>query len=139
MAFYETNNCNHLGGDISLFKIFFLCHFGSPLFGFFWFVPGFVEGDEIVYRFYSMWVSVTESEAAAFESFEKRFPASSLLHKNTPDLQWPAGQPITRLEGQDGKGAAKVREVMSAVLGGRTTEPLSANALVTQQPVDAAS
>jgi len=35
---------------LSLFKIFFLCQFCSPLVGFFWLVPGFVEGDYIVKR-----------------------------------------------------------------------------------------
>jgi len=40
--------------------------FGSPLFGFFWFVPGFVEVDEVVYRLLRVWVHVTEFEPAAF-------------------------------------------------------------------------
>jgi hypothetical protein len=38
-------NWSHLGGDISLFKIFNLFQFRLPLVGFFWFVPGFVEVD----------------------------------------------------------------------------------------------
>ena len=52
---------------MSLFKIFNLFQFFSPLVGFFWFVPGFVEVDQIIQRLLRVRVSVTEFEAAAFE------------------------------------------------------------------------
>jgi hypothetical protein len=41
--------------------------------GLFWFVPGFVEVDEVVPRFYRVWMGVTEFETAAFEGFEKKW------------------------------------------------------------------
>ena len=56
-----------------------MCPFGSPLFGFFWFVPGFVEANEVVKRILRMGVSVTELEAAAFEDFEKEWFCFSLI------------------------------------------------------------
>jgi len=35
----------------------------SPLFGFFWLVPGFVEGDEMVPCLDGVWMNITEFEA----------------------------------------------------------------------------
>ena len=57
----------------SLFKIFHLCKFCSPLFSFFWFVPGFVEVDQVVKRLLSVWVSVTKFETAAFECLNQEW------------------------------------------------------------------
>jgi hypothetical protein len=45
MTLNKSKKLVYIGGDILLFIIFNLCKFCSPLFGFFWFVPGFVEGD----------------------------------------------------------------------------------------------
>ena len=45
---------------------FLLCHFYSPLVGFFWFVPGIIEFDEGVPRLWRAWVSGTEFEVGAF-------------------------------------------------------------------------
>jgi hypothetical protein len=37
--------------EILLFSHFCLRQFFSPLFGFFWFIPGFVEFDQVLLRF----------------------------------------------------------------------------------------
>ena len=57
-------------GAISVSYDLQLCKFCSPFVSFFWFVPGFVEGDEVVPRLDCIWMRVTEFEAAAFEGFE---------------------------------------------------------------------
>ena len=57
--------CSNITVYISFFKIYDLCQFCSPVFGFFWFVPSFVEFDYVVNRFQSLRVGVTEFEAVA--------------------------------------------------------------------------
>jgi hypothetical protein len=51
---------------MSLFKIFHLYQFCSPLLGFFWFVSGFVDVDQVLDILFVVWVYVTESGAEAF-------------------------------------------------------------------------
>ena len=56
-----------------------LQQFCSPLLSFFWFVPGFVEVDQIIQGLLRVWVSVTEFEAAAFKGFEKEWFCFSVM------------------------------------------------------------
>ena len=54
LAFCKSKNCDQLRGDISLFKIFNLCQFYSPLLGFIWFVPDLIEIDELFERLFCL-------------------------------------------------------------------------------------
>jgi len=58
---------------MSLYHSFCLWQFCSPLFGFFWLVPGFVESDQVLQRLLCVWVIVAEFETAAFDGFEQKF------------------------------------------------------------------
>jgi hypothetical protein len=49
--------------------LFTLCQFCSPVVGFFWFVPGLVEVDQVIKRLQRVRVSVTKFETAAFDGF----------------------------------------------------------------------
>ena len=55
---------------MAFFYNFCLRQLCSPLLSLFWFVPGFVESDQVVKRLQCVWVGVTKFETAAFDYFE---------------------------------------------------------------------
>jgi hypothetical protein len=60
-------------GDISLFCRFCLRQLYLPLFGFFWFVPGFVEVDQVPPRLYRVRVVATHYIFAFSYGFKRAF------------------------------------------------------------------
>ena len=60
------------GSVLSLFCSFFLRQLCSPLFGFFWFAPGFVEAHQLTQRFNGAEVFRAELGCAAVEGVQEQ-------------------------------------------------------------------
>jgi hypothetical protein len=67
---FSAHERDYFASLMSLFHTLCVRQFCSPLGGFFWFVPGFVEGDQVVPGFQCVWVSVTEFQTPAFDGFD---------------------------------------------------------------------
>ncbi len=77
-------------GDILLFQSLWLRQFCSPLFGFFWFVPGFVEPD-LVATSWKLCFRLVQPAEGISDDISLRTVLESLLQSHEKAGEFPKG------------------------------------------------